>query len=172
MFITTLCVSRVTGGGDGDRVIVCKKAKRNKKDQQTAEIERETALDQLLAGMGGRTRLFSDALSSQKDSVSRKTTERETTVFGRKPNRIKSKQRNRRQVIAVEDVDSKVIVKVKTQEEDDDKLHNGKHDEGNKIDGAVNVKGSTLTTRSLSSEKTKHKKKTNNVSHENFRLFK
>ncbi len=166
----SLCISHVAGGGDGcdddtdaDRV-ACKVAKRNKKEQ-TAEIERETALDQLLEGMGGRRTLLNDS------DTRKMTTEGEIAAIRRKPRRTNSTTRRKRQAKMIHNEDNKGVV-VKKQKEK--KFHSDKHNGNNIIDDAAgdDVKGNTSTSSSVT--KMMHTKNKSKVIHDSsgFRLFK
>ncbi len=127
-------------------------------------MERETALDQLLEGIGGRKTLLNNALLLRKDSTARKTTEGGIAAIG-KPGRTNS-TRHRRQAKAVEDEDGKGVVKIQ------ELLHNDDKHEGNNIDDAVDVKDSTSISFSATEVRSKNKRKKVIHDSNDFRLFK
>ncbi len=139
IIIHSLCVSRIADGSGADDTgadrLACKIAKRNKKER-TAESERETALDQLLEGMGGRSALLND-------SDTKMTTEGEIAAIWRKHGRhhstTHSKCQNKK---SVRNEDSKGGVVKKKQK----MFHNEKQDGNKSIDGIPDggAKGNTF----------------------------
>ncbi len=164
IIIHSFCISRIADGSGADDTgadrLACKIAKRNKKER-TAESERETALDQLLEGMGGRSALLNDS------DTKKMTTEGEIAAIWRKPGRhhstTHSKCQNKK---SVGNEDSKGVVKKKQK-----MFHNEKQDGNKSIDGVPDggAKGNTFELHPVKKVHTKKK-----VIHDSsgFRLFK